>query len=76
MIAIFDKEFIQLGKMDRQYSKILHRLFNLRQEGDYKELTVLSTEDSEISVRNAEEFVSAIKSFISNLPLLLESNPC
>ncbi|MFH1629704.1 MAG: HEPN domain-containing protein [Pseudomonadota bacterium] len=38
LISIYDKEFVHTGKFDKHYSKILHRMFNMRQEGDYREI--------------------------------------
>lgn len=64
IISIFDKEFVHTGKIDKDYSKILHRNFNLRQEGDYKELTKISRDDATRSVEDAKKFLNAIKDFI------------
>ena len=64
IISIFDKEFVHTGKIDKDYSKILHRNFNLRQEGDYKELTKISQDDATRSVEDAKKFLNAIKGFI------------
>lgn len=61
IISIFDKEFVHTGKIDKQYSKILHKMFEIRQEGDYKELTKLSLEDAVESLKFAKEFLIAIK---------------
>jgi uncharacterized protein (UPF0332 family) len=46
--------------------KILHRIFILRQEGDYKELVKISRDDAARSVADATEFLSAIKKFIKS----------
>lgn len=64
IISIFDKEFVHTGKIDKDYSKILHRNFNLMQEGDYKELTKISQDDATRSVEDAKKFLNAIKGFI------------
>ncbi len=64
IISIFDKEFVHTGKIDKDYSKILHRNFNLRQEGDYKELTKIPQDDATRSVEHAKKFLNAIKDFI------------
>jgi uncharacterized protein (UPF0332 family) len=61
VISIFDKEFVHTGKIDEHYSKILHKVFSARQEGDYKELVELSYEDAAEFVKLAEEFIEAIK---------------
>ncbi|MFH1824808.1 MAG: HEPN domain-containing protein [Candidatus Firestonebacteria bacterium] len=61
VISIFDKEFVHTGKIDKHYSKILHRMFKVRQEEDYKELMELSFEDATEFVKLAEEFIIGIK---------------
>ncbi|MEW5767734.1 MAG: HEPN domain-containing protein [bacterium] len=35
VISIFDKEFVHTGKLDKHYSKLLHKMFDARQEGDF-----------------------------------------
>jgi uncharacterized protein (UPF0332 family) len=64
VISIFDKEFVHTGKIDEHYSKILHKVFNARQEGDYKELAELSYEDASEFVKLAGEFLEAIKKIV------------
>lgn len=64
VISIFDKEFVHTGKIDEHYSKILHKVFNARQEGDYKELVELSLEDATEFVKLAGEFIEAIKKIV------------
>lgn len=66
IIAIFDKEFVHSGKIDRRYSKMLHRMFDTRQECDYKELVEMSVDDAAEFVALATEFVQAIKLFMEN----------
>ncbi len=61
VISLFDKEFVHTGKIDEHYSKILHKVFNARQEGDYKELAELSYEDAAELIKLAEEFLGEIK---------------
>ena len=66
VISIFDKEFVHSGKIDKNFSKVLHRIFISRQEGDYKELVKISRDDAARSVADAEAFLSAIKNFITS----------
>ncbi|MGB8658148.1 MAG: HEPN domain-containing protein [Candidatus Zixiibacteriota bacterium] len=61
VIAIFDAEFVHRGKIDQGYSKMIHRIFEARQEGDYKELVEFSSEDAKEFVELAEEFLEGIK---------------
>jgi uncharacterized protein (UPF0332 family) len=64
VIAVFDKEFVHTGKLDRRLSRMLHSMFDARQESDYKELAESSAEEAVESVKKASEFVGTIKSFI------------
>lgn len=64
VIAIFDKQFVHTQKIDRRYSKMLHRMFDARQECDYKDLVEVTTEEAAESVRLATEFIRTIKTFI------------
>lgn len=61
IISFFDKEFVHKGKIDKYYSKILHKMFKARQESDYKEFVELSAEDAAGFVKIAEEFLKGIK---------------
>ena len=65
VISIFDKEFVHARKFDKHYSKILHRMFNMRQEGDYKELVKISRNDAVKSIEHAKSFLDAIKEFVN-----------
>ena len=64
VISIFDKEFVHSGKIEKKLSKILHRIFIMRQEGDYRELVKISQADAVRSVEDAKEFLNAIMNFI------------
>jgi uncharacterized protein (UPF0332 family) len=64
IISIFDKEFVHKGIFNEEYSKILHNLFELRQEFDYKELSKVSIEDASDIVKKAKEFFAEIKKSI------------
>lgn len=65
VIAIFDKEFVHTGKLDKNYSKILHKMFELRQQSDYKELVEISLEEAQESVNQAREFLEVLKRFMN-----------
>jgi len=64
IISLFDRMIVHPGKLGREYSRMLHRLFDARQESDYKEFTQLSAEDAADCVRVAEEFLMAVKGLI------------
>ena len=61
IISLFDKEFVHPGKIDKYYSKILHKIFEARQEVDYREFVQLSKEQVAEFVKLAKEFLGEIK---------------
>lgn len=38
VISTFDREFVHSGRLGKEYSRMLHRLFDARQEADYREI--------------------------------------
>ena len=65
LISLFDQEFVKQAKFGKRYSTMLHDNFDLRQEGDYKDLIQIPREKAEQAVKNAREFLAAIKDFIN-----------
>lgn len=61
IISVFDSEFVHTGKIDKHYSKLLHKIFEARQEGDYKEMVEFSYANADEFVKLAEEFLDGIK---------------
>jgi len=67
VISLFDKEFVKTGKIDKRYSEMLHDIFDSRQEGDYKELSEITSEDASEHVRLAKEFINCIKNYMDKI---------
>ena len=65
IITLFDKEFIQTNKFDKYYSMVLHKMFNFRQKGDYKEFAEVTNEDASEHVKLAKEFIEYIKNYVN-----------
>jgi uncharacterized protein (UPF0332 family) len=65
IIALFDRHFVHTGRLDRDYSKMLHRAFDCRQEADYRELVTYTLDDARECLRLAEEFLLGIKKLIA-----------
>lgn len=61
IISLFDREFVNSGRIQRRYSKMLHDTFDERLEADYKELVAVSFEDAAKYVNEAREFFERIK---------------
>ncbi len=67
IISIFDKEFIQTDKIDKYYSSLIHKMFNIRQKGDYKEFAEVTKEEAKDHVRFSKEFLEAIKDYVGKI---------
>lgn len=57
VISLFDREFVRSGRMERRFSRMLHGVFELRIEGDYRERSAIEAGSVEESVRQAREFL-------------------
>jgi len=68
IISMFDQFFILTGKIDKQSSKTLHKMFNARQVADYKELVEVTPAEAEEAIGAARKFVTEIKKLISKEP--------
>lgn len=64
IISVFDREIVHAGLLGRDFSRVLHRAFEARQESDYKEFVVVTGADAAESVRQAEYLVSGVKALI------------
>ena len=64
ILAIFDREFVNAGKIDRVYSQMIHQAFDRRIDFDYKEGIKVRPEDAPNAVHNAREFIAAIRRFL------------
>lgn len=64
VISTFDREFVKAGKIDKYFSTLLHDVFDLRQESDYKDLVQISREDAAQAVAQAREFLVMIKTHL------------
>jgi uncharacterized protein (UPF0332 family) len=60
-IALFDRDFVKQGIFKKNYSRWLHDAFDLRQRSDYAAEYHAPAEDAEITLKNAETFVDAVK---------------
>ena len=64
VITIFDREFVKSGKFPKEYSVILHDIFDARQEGDYKELFEISADRTAHYWNAAKKFLTEIRNHL------------
>ncbi len=63
-ISLFDREFIKTGILDKSFSKVLHRAFELRQKGDYMEQTEVTKQEIEEIQPKAQDFMNKIENYL------------
>lgn len=66
VIAYFQEHYIKSGVFDKVYSHILQNAFEIRQEADYEDFYVISKQEAQQQIENAEKFVAKIKGYIIN----------
>ncbi len=63
--SYFRKEYIKTGIFDICLSDIISDAFSIRSSCDYSDFYVVSKNDTEKQIKNAEIFLNAIKGFLS-----------
>jgi len=59
--ALFNKEFINKGIVEKNWGKFYSEMFNARQEGDYVDYVEFKKEDVEKWLSKVEQFVKRIE---------------
>ena len=67
IISEFRRLYIKTGVFDKDLSRIINELFDVRTMSDYDDFFVISKAEVEEQVKNAEVFLSAIKKYLSAL---------
>ncbi len=65
--TIFGLRFIKSGKIERKFGRILSRLKDDRENGDYDIFTDFNSQDAEEAIKQAEEFLERMKKFLSKI---------
>ncbi len=74
-IGLFDREFVKTGIFSKDFSRWLHRAFDLRQRCDYEAQFKISPEDTQATLEAAEKFVAEVKSVIDEMLSRSEADP-
>jgi uncharacterized protein (UPF0332 family) len=64
VLGIFDHEFVASGKIDKEYSRMIHRMFDRRIDFDYKEYVRADLGEAKIAVDCAKKFIAEIDRFV------------
>jgi len=65
VIAYFNKNFIKTGKIEKEYSKMLMDAQDFRNDSDYDDFFVVSREEAEKQLNDADNFIKRIETFIN-----------
>jgi uncharacterized protein (UPF0332 family) len=66
VISLFDREFVKKGIFPKEFSRSLHKAFDLRQTYDYGEAIEIDQAMAEKTFNNAKSFISAIETYLSS----------
>ena len=66
VISLFDQLFIKTGKLPKDFSKAIHKAFDLRQIGDYREFVDLNQEQAIEVLNAADQFLKAVQNYLHN----------
>lgn len=64
VIALFHKEFIHTGLMEKEYGVMLQEAFERRSKSDYIDFTTFDSKMAKTLLRNCEAFLERIKKFL------------
>lgn len=67
MMAYFQKNYVKSGIFEKSYSKILTEAFEIRSESDYDDYYVLSREEVEEQVQNAQFFLEGVMKYVDGI---------
>lgn len=67
-IALFDRHFVRDGIFPKNMSRSLHRAFDMRQIGDYREMFFPTAEQALQVLQDAEAFVHEVEAYLGNSP--------
>lgn len=64
-LSMFGSEIVKKGLVDKKFWKYFNQAYNLRQTSDYDSSeSIILKEESEDTIKNAEEFVNEMKRFV------------
>jgi uncharacterized protein (UPF0332 family) len=59
--AVFNREFVNKGIVEKQWGEFYSDMFERRQKGDYKDFVKFEKLDVEMWLKKAEEFIENIE---------------
>lgn len=67
VMAYFQKNYVKSGIFEKEYSKILTEAFEVRSESDYDDYYIISKEEVEKQIQNAQFFFNGIMKYVDDV---------
>lgn len=67
VIAYFQQHYIKTGKFDVRFSDYVRDAFSIRQDCDYEDFYIVSSEDVSMQLAHARELLDSVKSFLTTI---------
>ena len=67
VIAYFQEKYIKANIFDKNYSYIIKNAFQARQESDYEDFCIISKEEVDELIENAEKFIMAVERYVGGI---------
>ena len=74
VMHLFYKNFIEKGIVDKKWNNLYHRIFDLRNEGDYMDDVEIEIEEVRELISEVKEFIDAINDYITKEIGRIDSN--
>ena len=67
IISYFNHNYIKTGKIEVEFSKMLTSAFKIRSDSDYKDFYIVTREDANIQLENANKFLKRIQEYLAQI---------
>lgn len=64
IISLFNQHFVKEGIVNKSFGKILAEAKDIREESDYGDFVIVSREEAETQIKNAELFIADARKII------------
>ncbi len=65
LISYFIREYIHSGRIDKKFGEILKSAERIRIQSDYIDFFIVSKNDAQTQIQNAEEFLKMIENYLA-----------
>lgn len=62
VLSFFDRYFVKLNLLEKEYSRIAHEAFDIRQDNDYEDFYMPTKNEAVSQIDNASKFINEIES--------------